>query len=176
VRMGRYGPYVQIGRAEGGNKPRFVSLGPGQRMDTVTLEEALELARLPRSVGTAPDGLEVVANIGRFGPYLKHNNKYVALKAPDDPYSVTLDRAWQVICDKRAADAAKFIKDFPESGVRVLNGRYGPYVTDGTRNARVPRDRDPASLELAEVQELLAQAPASRRRGKAPRASKTAGA
>ncbi len=173
VRMGRYGPYVQIGRAEGESKPRFVSLGPGQRMDTVTLGEALALARLPRSLGTAPDGLEVVANIGRFGPYLKHNDKYVALKPPDDPYSVTLERAWQVICDKQAADAAKFIKDFPEAGVRVLNGRYGPYVTNGTRNARVPKDRDPASLDLADAQQLLANAPVSRRRGRAPRASKT---
>ncbi|MGQ0658840.1 MAG: DNA topoisomerase I [Chromatiales bacterium] len=174
VRMGRYGPYVQIGSADGGDKPRFVSLRPGQRMDTITLDEALALAQLPRALGSAPDGHEVVANIGRFGPYLKHNNKYVSLRAPDDPYTITLDRAWDVIRDKQAADAAKFIKEFPEASIRVLNGRYGPYVTDGKRNARVPKDCDPATLPLNDAQRLLANAPASRRRAKPKVAGKAA--
>jgi len=135
-------------------------------MDTVTLEEALALALLPRDLGKAPDGHHVQANVGRFGPYVKHDNKYVSLKQGDDPYTVTLERALELIREKQAADAAKFIKEFAEAGIRVLNGRYGPYVTDGKRNARVPKDRDPTTLDAEEAQQLLANAPASRRRTK----------
>jgi DNA topoisomerase-1 len=176
VRIGRYGPYVQIGSAEGEAKPRFVSLRPGQRMDSVTLEDALSLAQLPRELGELPDGHSVVANVGRFGPYIKYGSKYVSIKPPDDPYTITLERAVEVIKEKAEADAAKFIKEFPDAGIRVLNGRYGPYVTDGKRNARVPKDREPAGLELAEAQALLEAAPATRRRGRAtPAKAKAAG-
>ncbi|MEZ5446225.1 MAG: DNA topoisomerase I [Gammaproteobacteria bacterium] len=176
VRIGRYGPYVQIGSAEGETKPRFVSLRPGQRMDGITLEDALSLAQLPRELGELPDGHGVVANVGRFGPYIKYGSKYVSIKPPDDPYTITLERAVEVIKEKAEADAAKFIKEFPDAGIRVLNGRYGPYVTDGKRNARVPKDREPGELELAEAQALLEAAPAARRRGRAPAAkAKAAG-
>jgi DNA topoisomerase-1 len=164
VRIGRFGPYVQIGSAEGEAKPRFVSLRQGLRMDTVTLDEALALAVLPREVGTGPDGHVIAANIGRFGPYLKIGSKYVSLKPPDDPYSVELPRALEIIREKDIADAAKFIKEFPEAGIRVLNGRYGPYVTDGKRNARVPKDREPSTLTPQDAQALLDAAPTTRRR------------
>jgi DNA topoisomerase-1 len=170
VRIGRYGPYVQIGSAEGEAKPRFVSLRPGQRMDSITLEDALSLAQLPRELGELQDGHAVVANVGRFGPYIKYGSKYVSIKPPDDPYTITLERAVEVIKEKAEADAAKFIKEFPDVGIRVLNGRYGPYVTDGKRNARVPKDREPAELDLAEARALLEAAPATRRRGRAPSA------
>jgi DNA topoisomerase-1 len=164
VRIGRFGPYVQIGSAEGDTKPRFVSLRQGLRMDTVTLEEALALAVLPREVGEDAEGNTIVANIGRFGPYLKIGSKYVSIKPPDDPYTVELPRALEIIREKEIADAAKFIKEFAAEGIRILNGRYGPYVTDGKRNARVPKDREPASIDLKEAQALLEAAPATRRR------------
>jgi DNA topoisomerase-1 len=166
ARMGRYGPFVQIGKAESETKPRFASLRPGQRLDTITLEQALALAELPRSLGQNPEGEEVIIGIGRFGPYVKYGAKYVSLKKEDDPYTITLPRALDLIVEKRQADAAKFIKEFPDTGVRVLNGRYGPYITNGTKNARVPKERDPAALTLAEAQELLTQAPAARCAGR----------
>ncbi len=166
VRMGRYGPFVQIGRADSDKKPRFVSLRPGQRIDTITLEDALTLAVLPRQLGRSAAGEEVSVGMGRFGPYVKYGAKYVSLKKDDDPYTITLERALALIAEKQQSDAAKFIKEFPDSNVRVLNGRYGPYITDGTKNARVPKERDPAALTLTEAQELLTQAPAARRGGR----------
>src|SRR5690606_17999978 len=139
-------------------KPRFAGLRPGQKMDTLTLEEALELFKLPRTLGTTAEGEPIVANIGRFGPYLKYGNKYVSLKE-DDPYTITLDRALEVIRLKQEADAARIIKVFEDEGLQVLNGRYGPYVTDGKKNAKIPKDRDPKTLTLEECRELIAQAP-----------------
>jgi len=166
VRMGRYGPFVQIGEREDEEKPKFAGLKPGQRMDTVTLEEALPLFKLPRQLGETPEGEEVEANIGRFGPYIRYGKKFASLPKDDDPYTVTLDRALEVVAEKKKADAEKQIKVFDEAGISVLNGRYGPYVTDGKKNARVPKDREPGSLTLEECQELIEKAPARRGRGR----------
>jgi DNA topoisomerase-1 len=158
VRMGRFGPFVQIGTKDDADKPRFAGLRPGQQMDAITHTEALELFKLPRKLGQTAQGEEIIANTGRFGPYVKYGAKYVSLKI-DDPYTITLERALEVIRDKQIADANRLILDFPDVGIQVLNGRYGPYITDKARNAKIPKDRDPKSLTLAECQALLAAAP-----------------
>ena len=172
VRMGRFGPFVQIGTKDDADKPRFAGLRPGQKMDAITHAEALELFKLPRKLGTTPQGDEVTANVGRFGPYVKYGSKYASLKI-DDPYTISPERALEVIREKEVADANRLILDFPDAGIQVLNGRYGPYITDKTRNAKIPKDRDPKSLSLAECQALLAAAPL-RTFGKWGRKAKTA--
>jgi DNA topoisomerase-1 len=158
VRMGRFGPFVQIGTKDDADKPRFAGLRPGQKMDTITHAEAIELFKLPRKLGTTPDGEEITTNVGRFGPYVKYGAKYVSLKI-DDPYEITPERALEVIREKEIADANRLILDFPDAGIQVLNGRYGPYITDKSRNAKIPKDKDPKSLTLEECQALLAAAP-----------------
>ena len=158
VRLGRYGPFVQIGTKDDEEKPRFAGLRPGQKMDAITLDEAMYLFTLPRTLGETPEGEKIVANVGQFGPYLKYGAKYVSLKE-DDPYTVQLDRALEVIRLKKEADANRLILDFPDDGIQVLNGRYGPYITDKKKNAKIPKDRDPKSLTLEECRTLLAAAP-----------------
>ena len=158
VRMGRFGPFVQIGTKDDEEKPRFAGLRPGQKMDAITHEQALELFKLPRKLGQTAAGEDIVANTGRFGPYVKYGAKYVSLKT-DDPYEITPERALEVIREKEIADANRLILDFPDAGIQVLNGRYGPYITDKQRNAKIPKDRDPKSLTLPECQALLAAAP-----------------
>jgi DNA topoisomerase-1 len=159
VRMGRYGPFVQIGTKDDEEKPKFAGLRPGQKMDLIKLPEALELFKLPVSLGNTADGEPVQSNIGRFGPYIKYGAKYVSLKPPDDPYTVTLERALEVIRLKKEADANRIIQDFGVDNIQVLNGRYGPYITDGKRNARIPKDTDPKTVALELCRELLAAAP-----------------
>lgn len=158
VRMGRYGPFVQIGTKDDEEKPRFAGLRPGQKMNDIDFETAMELFKLPRKLGETADGLAVSANIGRFGPYVRYGDKYVSTK-DDDPYTIELPRALELIEEKKIADANRIIQDFEEQGIQVLNGRYGPYITDKAKNARVPKDRDPKSLTLEECIELLAAAP-----------------
>jgi len=158
VRMGRFGPFVQIGTKDDEEKPRFAGLRPGQKMDAITLADAMELFKLPRTLGETAEGETIVANVGRFGPYVKYGSKYASLKE-DDPYTVTLERAREVIRLKKEADANRLIQDFPEDGIQVLNGRYGPYITDKKKNAKIPKDRDPKSLTLEECRALLAAAP-----------------
>jgi DNA topoisomerase I len=175
VRMGRYGPFVQIGTKDDAEKPRFAGLRPGQKMDAVTLADALELFKLPRTLGASALGETIVANVGRFGPYVKYGSKYVSLKE-DDPYTVTLERALEVIRLKQEADLRRIILDFPAAGIQVLNGRYGPYITDRKKNARVPKDRDPKSLTLEECQALIAAAPERGRWGRGKRAAAKTGA
>jgi|HubBroStandDraft_1064217.scaffolds.fasta_scaffold00837_13 DNA topoisomerase-1 len=170
VRMGRYGPFVQIGTKDDEEKPRFAGLRPGQKMDAVTLADAMELFKLPRTLGNTAQGETIVANVGRFGPYVKYGSKYASLKE-DDPYTVTLERALEVIRLKQEADLQRIIQDFPAAAIQVLNGRYGPYITDRKKNARVPKDRDPKSLTLEECRELLAAAPERGRWGKGRRAA-----
>jgi DNA topoisomerase-1 len=166
VRMGRYGPFVQIGTKDDEEKPKFAGLRPGQKMNDITQEEALELFKLPRKLGETPDGLPVSASVGRFGPYVRYGDKYVSIRGDDDPYTILLPRALELIEAKKIEDAARIIQDFEDEGIQVLNGRYGPYVTDKAKNARVPKDREPKSLTLEECKELLANAPARGRRGK----------
>src|SRR5579862_5292855 len=158
VRMGRYGPFVQIGTKDDEEKPRFAGLRPGQKMDAVTLADAMELFKLPRTLGDTLDGEPIVANVGRFGPYVKYGSKYASLKE-DDPYTITLERAREVIRLKKEADALRIIQDFESEGIQVLNGRYGPYITDKKKNAKVPKERDPKSLTLEECKALIAAAP-----------------
>jgi len=158
VRMGRFGPFVQIGTKDDDDKPRFAGLRPGQKMDLITHEQALELFKLPRKLGQTATGEEITTNVGRFGPYVKFGAKYVSLKT-DDPYDITPERALEVIREKEIADANRLILDFPDAGIQVLNGRFGPYITDKQRNAKIPKDRDPKSVTLEECQTLLATAP-----------------
>lgn len=162
VRMGRFGPYVQLGTKDDEEKPKFAGLRPGQRIDTITFDEAMELFKLPRILGQNTDQEEIVVNIGRFGPYVRYGSKFVSLKKEDDPYTVSLERALELIAEKLKADAEKQIKIFEAEGVSILNGRYGPYVTDGKKNARIPKETDPASLTLEESIKLLVEAPVSR--------------
>ena len=166
VRMGRYGPFVQIGTKDDEEKPKFAGLRPGQKMTDITLEEAFELFKLPRDLGKTADDLPVSASVGRFGPYVRYGDKYVSLRGDDDPYTIELPRALELIEAKKIEDANRIIQDFEDEGIQVLNGRYGPYVTDKTKNARVPKDREPKSLTLEECKELLAAAPVRGRRGK----------
>jgi DNA topoisomerase I len=175
VRIGRFGPFVQIGTKEDEDKPKFAGLRPGQRMDTITLEEALALFVLPRKLGQTPEGEEVVASVGRFGPYVRYGKKFVSIKPPDDPYEITPERALEVIREKQEADANRIIKGFEGTDIQVLNGRYGPYITDGKKNAKIPKEREPASLTQQECEELIAAAPEKKGRfGR--RGSKQAGA
>jgi DNA topoisomerase-1 len=162
VRMGRYGPFVQIGTREDEDKPKFAGLQPGQKMDKVTLEEALKLFKLPRALGLSADGEEISANVGRFGPYIKYDAKYVSLKVKegDDPFTVTLERALELVAEKKEFDATREIKLFEGTDVKILRGRYGPYITDGIKNARIPKDiEDPETLTLETCQELIEKAP-----------------
>jgi len=167
VRMGRYGPFVQIGTKDDEEKPRFAGLRAGQKMDSVTLDEALPLFKLPRNLGQTADGQPVQASIGRFGPYVKYANKFVSLK-DDDPYTIDLDRALVLIAEKRELDANRIIQEFSNTEIRVLNGRYGPYVTNGSKNAKIPKDKEPAKLSLQECEQLIEQAPAKKARRRAP--------
>jgi DNA topoisomerase-1 len=160
VRYGKYGAFAQIGTRDDTEKPKFASLRPGQHIDDLTLEQALELFKLPRTLGTMPDGQPIRVAIGRFGPYAQYGAKrYVSLGKDDDPYTVTLERALQLIHEKQQAEANRVIREFPEAGVQVLNGRYGPYISDGKKNGKIPKDRDPKSLTLEECQALIAAAP-----------------
>ncbi len=175
VRMGRFGPFVQIGTKDDEEKPRFAGLRPGQKMDSITLPDALELFKLPRTLGQTPEGETVVTNVGRFGPYVKYGDKYVSIKQ-DDPYTITLERAIECIRAKQHADANRIVRDFGTDGIQVLNGRYGPYISDGTKNARIPKGREPTSLALEECRALLAAAPLRGRRFKAGARGKAAAA
>jgi DNA topoisomerase-1 len=174
VRMGQYGPFVQLGSKDDDEKPKFASLMPGQKMDAVTLDEALRLLTLPRSIGKSADGKAVSVGRGQFGPYVKYGDKYVSIKE-DDPFTITLERALELVRAKEAADAARLIADFGDAGIRVLMGQWGPYVTDGEKNAKAPKPEIPkdadeatkltlwrqaaAALTLEQCRELIAQAP-----------------
>ncbi|WP_028770836.1 DNA topoisomerase I [Silanimonas lenta] len=163
VRLGRYGPFAQIGSAEDEEKPRFASLRGGQSMHTITLEEALKLFELPRTLGTS-NGEPVTVAVGRFGPFAKRGSTYASLGKDDDPYTIDLARALELIEAKEQAIANRTIKRWDEAGIEVLNGRFGPYITDGSKNGKVPKDRDPASLTLEECQAILEAAPEARGR------------
>jgi DNA topoisomerase-1 len=173
VRMGRYGAFVQIGTKDDEEKPRFAGLRPGQKMDEISFEEAMDLFKLPRRLGETPEGEEVSASIGRFGPYVRYGSKFASLRE-DDPYTITLERALEIIAEKKQADANRIIREFSEQGIQVLNGRYGPYVTNGRKNAKIPKGTEPKTLTLAQCEELIAAAPErGARRGKKS-AAKTA--
>ncbi|OJY88466.1 MAG: DNA topoisomerase I [Lysobacterales bacterium 63-13] len=164
VRLGRYGPFAQIGTKEDEDKPKFASLRPGQSMHTITAEEALELFKLPRTLGSNEAGEDIVIGVGRFGPFVKIGSTYASLGKEDDPYTIELPRALELVRARAELLANRTIKDFG-NGIQILNGRYGPYITDGEKNARIPKDREPPSLTEAECVELLAAAPFRPKRG-----------
>ena len=166
VRLGRFGPYAAIGSTaeDEEEKPKFASLRPGQSMHTITLDEALELFLMPRKLGE-DKGEEVSVGIGRFGPFAKRGSVYASLKKEDDPYTVDLARAVFLIEEKEEIARNRIIKEFPGSDIQVLNGRFGPYISDGKLNGKIPKDREPASLTLEEVQKLLEETGKPARRG-----------
>lgn len=156
VKIGRYGPYVQIGEAdeETGEKPRFASLRPGQMVETLTLAEALDLFKMPKKLGLFEDK-EVTIGIGRFGPYIRHNNVFTSLTKEDDPYTVTLERSIELILAKRENDANKLIKAFEENElVKILNGRWGPYIAYGKLNLKIPKGTEATSLSYEDIVKL----------------------
>lgn len=159
VRIGKYGPYVQIGDVEDEEKPRFASLQKGQLMETITLDEAFELFKLPRQVGFFEDK-DMVVNVGKFGPYVKHDGKYYSLAKTDDPMAVTEERLIEIIEEKRLQDSNRTIKEFAEDPeAKVLNGRYGPYIAFGKKNVKIPKGTEPASLTYDQVLKLAAETP-----------------
>ncbi|WP_149194479.1 DNA topoisomerase I [Luteimonas suaedae] len=175
VRLGRYGPYAAIGSTaeDAEDKPKFASLRPGQSMHTITLEDALELFLMPRQLGE-DKGEEVSVGIGRFGPFAKRGSVYASLKKEDDPYTIDLARAVFLIEEKEEIARNRIIKEFQGSDIQVLNGRYGPYLSDGKLNGKIPKDREPASLTLEEAQKLMEETgkPARGRFGKKTAAKK----
>lgn len=158
VRLGKYGPLVQWGREEDvhAEPPRFSGLLENQRMETITLAEALDLFKLPRSIG-ALEGMPLVVNRGRFGPYIKHGSLFYSIGKEDDPFTITEQRAIEIIEIKRKVDAEKLIKTFPENPeIQILNGRWGAYIKSGKKNIRIPKDiTDPKLLSLEECLTLL---------------------
>ncbi|HEY1064416.1 MAG TPA: type I DNA topoisomerase [Candidatus Saccharimonadales bacterium] len=162
ARFGRYGPMLQRGEVEDEDKkPDFAPLPKDTTIDTVTLEQALVMFQLPRVVGTTEAGEEIKANIGRFGPYIQIGKTYVSIK-PHDPHDIDEATARELYAEKLAKDAAKHINEFP-GGIKVLNGPYGPYITDGKKNARIAKDTDPTTITEEQATELLAKAPAKKR-------------
>ncbi len=171
VRVGRYGTFVQIGKNTDEEKPLFAGLKPGQKMDDITQKEALDLFKLPRELGKTPEGEEVFASIGRFGPYVRYGNKFASI-GEEDPYEIELPKALEIIEAKKIADANRIIQNFEVEKIQVLNGFYGPYITDGKKNARVPKDKDPRELSLEECKALIEAAPFRKKRGAKKKTSK----
>ena len=169
VKIGRYGPVVQIGTADDEEKPRFAQLPADKSMETITLEEALEQFKLPRKVGEF-EGKSVTIGAGRFGPYVLHDKKYVSIPKDEDPMSITLERAVELIESKRKAEEERHLKQFEEDpNLEVLNGRYGPYIAFDGKNYRIPRELHPKAAELtyAECMDIVNNPPVPKKRGAA---------
>lgn len=165
VRLGRFGPFVQIGETVEDVKPKYASLKKGQLIETLTIEDALELFKLPRNIGVYQDKDLVVA-IGRFGPYVKHGSAFYSLKKEDDPMTIDAERAIQLIQDKIKADSEKLIKEFAENAdVKILNGRFGPYIVVGKKNVKIPKDKTPINLTLEECLSLAEATPEKKKGG-----------
>ncbi len=155
VKIGRYGPIVQIGSADDDDKPRFAQMKKGQTIETITLDEALELFRLPRTLGEF-EGFEVSVGTGRFGPYIRHDKFYVSLSGVADPLTITLDEAIDLIRNKRESESKKVLKTFPGNpDMEVMNGRYGAYIAYQGSNYKIPRNMDPSTLTEEECQEII---------------------
>jgi DNA topoisomerase-1 len=158
ARIGKFGPLVQMTGEDEEEKPQYARLRVGQRLETITLEEALDLFKMPRNVGNY-ENEEVVISIGRFGPYTRHAGVFVSLAKTDDPYTIELDRAIELIEAKRKADRERIIKVFPENKeVQLLNGRWGPYLSIGDRNYKLPKDAKPEKLSLEDCLGIAAAA------------------
>jgi DNA topoisomerase-1 len=163
ARFGRYGPMLQMGLTEDEtDKPRFAPMPAGAKIENVTLDQALEMFKLPRTVGKTKDGQDIMANIGRFGPYIQVEKLFVSIK-PLDPQTITIEEALALYEAKLIQEAEKNIADFGD-GVKVLNGRYGPYITDGKKNAKIPKETEPKSITHEQAIKMLADAPAKGKR------------
>jgi len=159
ARLGKYGPYVALGDTEGETKPAYANLRKGQFIESITLEEALELFKLPRVVGQFEDK-DMTAALGRFGPYIRHDGKFFSLTKEQDPHTITAEEGVTLIEGKRKTDAERLIKAFPENpDIQVLNGRFGPYIVAGKKNVKIPKGEEPADLTLARCQELADATP-----------------
>ena len=167
ARLGRYGPFVQIGVGAKDDptaeKPRFASLKATQRIDTITLADALDLFKLPRKLGQMPNGDEVEVNIGRFGPYARHGKSFVSLKKDDDVMTIELPRVIELIEQKAAALDAATLKTFGDTGIRIIKGRFGAYITDGSRKANLPKKREAEDVTVFEAEAYLSEAEAAKK-------------
>ncbi len=152
AKLGRYGPMIQIGVNEDEEKPRYAKLQAGQSIETISLDDAMTLFNLPREIGDIGE-LKVKVNIGRFGPYIQVGSTFVSLKKEDDPYTITLDRAKELYSEKLEKDANRLILDFGE--IQVLNGRWGPYISKGKENYKIPKNTDAKSLTLQEIEDII---------------------
>jgi DNA topoisomerase-1 len=163
ARFGRFGPMLQlgIGSDDKEDKPQFAPMPAGKKIDNVTLEEALHAFQLPRIIGLTTDGNDIKANVGRFGPYIQVDKLFISIK-PLDPHTITHEEALELYAAKLKAEAEKNITDFGD-GIRVLNGRFGPYITDGAKNAKIPKDTDPKSISHDQAKEMIAAAPAAKK-------------
>lgn len=156
VKIGRYGPFAQIGMPDEEEKPTFASLLKTQSIETITLEEALKLFELPRSLGEFRDK-EVIIGVGRFGPYVRHNNKFVSIPKGIDPLEITLEESIELIEEKEKKDKEKLIKTFEEEpNLQVLNGRFGPYIKFGKSNYKIPKNQNPDELTLDDCKQIIA--------------------
>jgi DNA topoisomerase-1 len=166
VRIGRYGPFVQVGDSENEEKPLYASLRAGQSIETISLPDALELFKLPKKVGIYEDK-EMTVAIGKFGPYVRHNSSFYSLPKDIDPLDLTEERAIELIIDKRKRDAERLIKTFEENpDVKILNGRWGPYIEFGKQNVKIPKGKEPLELTFEECKALAdAEAKAPKKAG-----------
>ena len=172
ARLGKFGAYVQLGDLDEEEKPKFASLRKGQFLDKITLEDALELFKLPRIIGAFEEA-EIQVNVGRYGPYVKHSGKFISLKPEQDPLTIEQEAAIVLILEKREEDANKYIKTFDEDeNVFVINGKFGPYIKFGKKNVKIPKEKAPESLTFQECKELADAAPAKKGRGRKPAAKK----
>jgi DNA topoisomerase I len=162
ARFGRFGPMLQLGDTESEEKPQFAPMPAGAKIDSVTLDQALKAFELPRIVGQTEDGKDIKANIGRFGPYIQVDKLFVSIK-PEDPHTITHERALELYAAKLKAEAEKNIADFGD-GIKVLNGRFGPYITNGKKNAKIPKETDPKSITHEQAKKMLDEAPATKKR------------
>jgi len=155
ARIGRFGSMIQIGEANQEEKPRFASLRKDQSLDTITLDEAMELFKLPRKAGEY-EGKEMVASIGRFGPYIRHDGKFYSIPKEEDPLTISADKAIEVIENKREADRQRIIKTFDEEpGIQILKGRWGPYISADKKNYKIPKDKDPEAITLEDARKIM---------------------
>ena len=173
VKIGRYGPLVQMGSADNETKPRFASLQRGQSIETLTLEEAIKLFDLPRDLGDF-EGAAVSVGVGHYGPYVKHNGKYASIPQDMSPTAITLEEAVELIKAQREAEAKKVLKTFDEDpDLKVMNGRYGPYIVYKRQNVKIPKGKDAESLTLEECHEIVADEANISKGGARRKASRT---
>ena len=159
VKVGKYGPIVQLGEVSDDNKPRFAGLLKNQSIETITLAEAMELFKLPRNIGQF-EGKDVIVSVGRFGPYALHNSKFFALKSTDNPINVTLERVIELIVTKRESDIKKTIKVFDnEPELLILDGRWGPYISYKRENFKIPKKQDPSKLSVNDCMKIISESP-----------------